>query len=334
MYQELDELTREQQRHLEDARHLWKVWSPLAKRREELAGSMGWKTVKDREYLTRYWHDADSGGKKMVSLGPRSPATEKAKADFERERAEIDASLSALQPRLAGLGRVGRALRVGRLETPAADVLREIWKADLLGNGVIIIGSAVVHLYEAAASVLLPRSILPDEGLDLTVLGTVDLDLDDVLRILRRADKSFRRVADRTFRSREGLQVDVLPFDQVRSFYERLPGPDDRQRHVLDDALRTQPAQEIAVARDGLPVPMAGLDPRAFAVLKYARAEFDPERNRNAAEVDREQAFAVGTIVQNYWRQEFDAEWLEAFPGLAERIGAESPMRSPSFFGP
>jgi hypothetical protein len=332
MDQAFEQLTREQRRHLEDARQLWKVWSPLAKRREELAGAVAWKTVRDREYLTRYWHDGDTGEKKMTSLGPRSPATEKAKADFERERAEVDASLAALKPRLEGLGRVGRALRVGRLETPAADALREFWKADLLGSGVIVIGSSVVHLYEAAASVLLPRSILPEADLDLTVLDKLDLDLDDVLRILRRADKSFRRIADRTFCCREGFQIDVMPFDQVRSFYERLPGLEEHQLHVLDDVLRTPPVQEIAVARDGLPVPMAGLDPRSFAVLKYVRAEFDTRRNRNAAEIDREQAFAVGTIVQNYWRDEFEPEWLEAFPGLAEGTGAESPMRGPGFF--
>ena len=84
----------------------------------------------------------------------------------------------------------------------------------------------------------------------------------------------------------------------------------------IDDVLGLPPVRAVGVGRDGLPVRMVGLDPRAFAILKYARAEFDPERGRNAAEIDRDQALVVGALVGRYWRHEFDPEWLEAFPGL------------------
>jgi hypothetical protein len=327
------DLTREQRRHLEDARELWETWAPLTKRREALTGAVAWKTVKDRQYLVRYWHDGDTGDKRMTSLGARSPETEEAKLKFERDRVEVDRALANLKPRIDGLARVGRALRVGRLETIAADVLREVWRADLLGTGLMIVGSAAIHLYEASASVLVPQAIVPAGDLDLTILHHSGPGVDDLARILRRADKTFRPVRDFAFANADGFRVDVVPLDRMRSFYSSLGDLTSEQHHVLDNALDLPPVHAVGVARDGLPVPMAGLDPRSFSLLKYVRAEFDQDRTRNAAEIDRDQAFAIGAIVANYWRQEFDPEWLEAFPWLAEQIGVASPEdRGPQFF--
>jgi hypothetical protein len=327
------DLTREQRRHLEDARELWEAWAPLTKRREALTGAIAWKTVKERQYLVRYWQDVDIGEKRMTSLGARSPETEEAKLKFERDRVEVDAALAKLRPRLHGLARVGRALRVGRLETIAADVLREVWKADLLGTGLMVVGSSAIHLYEASASVLVPQAIIPAGDLDLTILDHSGPGVDDLARILRRADKTFRPVRDLSFANADGFRVEVVPLDRMRSFYSSLGDLTSEQYRVLDSALDLPPVHAVGVARDGLPVPMAGLDPRAFSLLKYVRAGFDQDRSRNAAEIDRDQAFAVGAIVANYWRQEFESEWLEAFPGLAEQIGAESPEDTgPRFF--
>jgi hypothetical protein len=327
------DLNREQRRHLEDVREFWESWAPMTKRREDLAGALAWKTVKDRQYLVRYWHDRDTGEKRMTSLGARSPETEAAKAKFEQERLEVDASLGRLKQRLELLARVGRALRVGRLETPAADVLREVWLADVLGNGLMIAGSAAIHLYEASASVLVPQAIVPSGDLDLMILDRDAGDLDDLQRIIRRADKSFRRVGDMSFTNADGFRVDMFARDQVRRFYSRLNLLTDDQHCVVGEAFDLPPVHAVGVARDGLPVPMAGLDPRSFSLLKFVRGQYDEDRSRNAGKIDCDQAFAVGAIVAHFWRQEFEPEWLEAFPNFAEHVGAESPHAGgPRFF--
>jgi hypothetical protein len=331
---QFSDMTREQRRHLEDARELWEVWAPLAKRRDELAGAAGWKTVGDRQYLVRYWQDEDTGDKRMTSLGPRSPETEKQKNEFERDRAQVDASLAKLKPRLDGLARVGRALRVGRLEKTPADVLRQLWRAELLGSDLMIVGSAAIHLYEATAGVLAPQALLPEGDLDLAVVSRSGVEEDDLLRILRRADKTFRRgVRDTSFANADGFRVELTSLVEMRSFFSGLRHLSSEQHDVIDDVLGLPPVRAVGVGRDGLPVRMVGLDPRAFAILKYARAEFDQERGRNAAEIDRDQALVVGALVGRYWRHEFDPEWLEAFPGLAEGIDADSPDHGgPRFF--
>lgn len=319
------ELDREQRRHLEDARELWAVWAPLARRRDELAGALGWKTVKGRQYLTHYWHDGDTGEKRMMSLGPRSEEAEKRKEEWERERREVDLAIARLKPRLDALGRVGRALRVGRLETAGAEVLRQVWRAGMLGNDLVIVGSAAVHLYEASAGVLVPQAVMPEGDLDLAAAERRP-DHDELLRVLRRADKSFRgRASDYSFANRDGFRVDVLSLSDMRTFFTALPDISSGQERVLAEAFALPTVEAIGVARDGFPVPMYGLDPRTFALLKYVRAEFDLDRHRNAAEIDRDQAFAVGALVARYWRHEFDPEWFDAFPGLAEGLEASGP---------
>jgi hypothetical protein len=328
----LADLDREQKRHIEDARELWRTWTELSQRRDDLAGALAWKTVKGREYLVHYRNDEDTGDKRMTSLGPRSEETEKRKSEWERDREAVDAAIAKLKPRLESLGRVSRALRLGRLETAAADVLRELHRAGTLGSSLIMGGSAVMHLYEASAGALVPNSVLPHGDLDLMIVDEA-VDRDDLVRFLRRADRGFRPRDTLTFATTEGFRVDFFPESTLRAFYSRMPDLSSDQRRVIDEAFNLPPVHAVGVARDGLPVPMVGIDPRSFAVLKFARAEFDPDRDRNPAEIDRDQAFVIAALVGRYWRHEFDPSWLEAFPGLAEGFTGEAPEdRGPRFF--
>jgi hypothetical protein len=333
--QALVELSREQRRHLEDVRELWDVWAPLAQERDELTGALAWKVVKGREYLVRYWNDADVGDKRMNSLGPRSPETEAKKTDFERRRAIVAASMARLKGRLDALARVGKALRVGRLETPAANVLRQFWRADMLGTDLMVAGSAVIHLYEASVGVRIPQIIVPEGDLDLLMVGGGRLDLDDIERVVRRADTTYSWQRDRkSLGNDDGFRVDIIDRDALRSTLVDLSSDlSSEQCRALDAVFELPPVKAIAVGRDGMPVPMVGIDPRCFTLLKFVRAEFDPERHRKSAEIDREQAIAVGTLVERRRRERFEPEWLEAFPELARQLGHEDPDNErPAFF--
>jgi hypothetical protein len=328
------ELSREQRRHLEDVRELWDAWSKLAQKRDGLAGAMAWKQVKGRDYLVRYWNDEDVGDKRMTSLGPRSPETEATKVEFERNRAAVDGSLAQLKGRLEALARVGKALRVGRLETPASDVLRQFWRADMLGTDLMVAGSAAIHLYEASAGVRVPQAIVPEGDLDLLMVGGGRLDPDDIERVARRADKTFRWQRDRkSLSNSDGFRIDIIDRGALHSTLADLSDLSSEQRSALDAVFELPPVNAIAVGRDGMPVPMVGIDPRCFTLLKFVRAEFDWKRSGNASQVDREQAIAVGTLVERHWRERFEPEWLEPFPEFARSLGHEDPdSRGPAFF--
>jgi hypothetical protein len=128
----------------------------------------------------------------MNSLGRQSPETEKKKADFDRGRAEVDKAAEEMERDLEPLIRVGRPLRIGRLESTAGDVLRELARQELLGPRLFVIGIAAMPLYEASAGAMLPMAIMPHGDLDL--LSSVDSRqeaMEDLLPVILRVDKSF-----------------------------------------------------------------------------------------------------------------------------------------------
>jgi hypothetical protein len=171
----------------------------------------------------------------MGSLGRRSAETEEKKADFELGRAEVDKVMAELKRDLDPLIRVGRALRIGRLEPIAGDVLRELARQELLGPKLMVIGSAAMHLYDASAGALLPRSIIPEGDLDLLSSAESRREgLEEVLPVLRRADKSFAiHGPSQTARNDRGFRVHMHTRRSLVRSIDRLGEASEEQLLVL-----------------------------------------------------------------------------------------------------
>jgi hypothetical protein len=320
-------MDRAQIRHLEDAREMWDRYDFVMTLQEQFRGAMGWKKVGPHEYLTTYWTDPVTGKKQMNSLGRRSPETEKKKADFDRGRAEVDKAAEEMERDLEPLIRVGRALRIGRLEPIAGDVLRELARKELLGPKLMVIGSAAMPLYEASAGAMLPMAIMPHGDMDL--LSSTDSRqeaLEDLLPVILRADKSFAlHGPSRSIRNNRGFRVDLHTRRSLLRSIDRLEGASEEQLSVLHSLVGLEPVSAVAIAQDGAPVGMTGMDPRAFAIMKYARASLDPERDGAAARLAKDQAFAVGRLVIRFGARPFEDHHLAAFPAFAEAIETGDP---------
>ncbi|SIO52533.1 Nucleotidyltransferase [Bradyrhizobium erythrophlei] len=321
-------MDRAQIRHLEDAREMWDRYEFVMTLQEQFRGAMGWKTVGAHEYLTTYWTDPVTGKKQMNSLGRRSPVTEKKKADFDRGRAEVDKAAAEMKQELEPLIRVGRALRIGRLESIAGDVLRELAANELLGPKLMVIGSAAMSLYEASAGAMLPMAIRTQGDLDL--LSSADSrweTLEELLQIILRADKSFALVEDPvpSLRNARGFRVDLHTRRSLVRSIDQLDGPSEEQLSVLHSLLDLEPVSAVTIAQDGAPVGMTGMDPRAFAITKYALATLDPDRDGATARLAKDQAFAVGRLVMRFGSRPFEDHHLAAFPAFAESIETGDP---------
>jgi hypothetical protein len=325
-----------QLRHLDDVSEFWERYDFLTSLQEKFHGAMGWKTVKGAEYLTMYWTDS-AGKKHMRSEGRRSPETEKKKADFDVGRAEVDKVVAEIQDDLEPLVRVGKALKVGRLEPIAADVMRELARHELLGPRLMVIGSTAMHLYEASAGAFLPRSILAEGDLDLLSTGEALSDVfEDLLPVLLRADKSFELLTGAMAINKRGYRVHLHTHRSLRGAIEELSDASEEQISVLCSLLDMEPASAATVARDGSPVGMVGMDPRAFALTKHALATLD-DQDGAAARMAADQAYAVGRLVMKFGAKQFEAEHLEVFPNFAEQIDVGDPEAAAvvrKFFGP
>jgi hypothetical protein len=320
-------MDRAQIRHLEDAREMWDRYEFVMTLQEQFRGAMGWKTVGAHEYLTTYWTDPVTGKKQMNSLGRRSPETEKKKADFDLGRAEVDKAAAEMERELEPLLRVGRALRIGRLEPIAGDVLRELARQELLGPKLLVIGSAAMSLYEASAGAMLPMAIRTQGDLDL--LSSADSHqeaMEDLLPVIQRADKSFAiHGSPRSIRNDRGFHVDLHTRRSLLQSIEQLDDASEEQLSVLRSLVDLEPVSAVTIARDGAPVGMTGMDPRAFAIMKFALASLDPGRGGAASRLAKDQAFAVGRLVMRYGSRPFEDEHLAAFPAFAESIETGDP---------
>jgi hypothetical protein len=332
-------MDRSQIRHLEDVRELWARYNSVAALQEKFRGAMGWKKVGSHEYLTTYWTDPATGKKHMGSLGRRSAETEKKKADFDRSRAEVDKVVAELKLELEPMVRVGRALRIGRLEPVAGDVLRELGKQELLGPKLFVIGSAAMHLYEASAGVLLPRSIIPEGDLDLLSSAQSRQEgLEELLPIIQRADKSFAlHASSKAARNDRGFRIHMHTRRSLLRSIDRLDGASDEHLSVLHSLIDLEPVSAVAIARDGAPTGMTGMDPRTFAITKYALASLNSDRDGAAIRLAKDQAFAIGRLVMRFGSRPFEDYQLAAFPAFAESIETGDPETAETvgkFFGP
>jgi hypothetical protein len=228
---------------------------------------------------------------------------------------------------LEPLIRVGRALRIGRLEPIAGDVLRELARKELLGPKLMVIGSAAMPLYEASAGALLPRSLVAEGDLDLMSSAESRQEtMEALLPVVRRADKSFTlHGPSRSIRTDKGFRVHIHCRRSIGRAIDHLDGASDEQVSVLQEMIRLEPVSAVAIARDGTPVGMTGMDPRAFALTKHAMACLDPDRDGPALRMAKDQAYAVGRLVQRFGSRPFDANQLSAFPAFAESIETGDP---------
>jgi hypothetical protein len=314
-------------RHLEDVREFWERYDFLTSLQEKFHGTMGWKTVKGAEYLTRYWTDPDTGKKNMRSLGRRSPETEKQKDVFDQSRREVDKVVAEIKDDLEPIVRVGKALKIGRLDPTAADVLREFARQELLGPRLMVIGSAAMHLHEAAAGAFMPRAIMTEGDLDLLSTATTASEaFEELLPLLRRADKSFELDRDVTVVSNNrGYRVHLHTHRSLHKSIEELGKGSEAQISILCSLLDMAPVSAATVARDGSPVGMVGIDPRALALTKHALATLDPNREGAAARLANDQAYAIGRLVMKFGAKQFEQEHLEAFPAFADQIDVGDP---------
>jgi hypothetical protein len=320
-------MDRAQIRHLEDVREFWARYDSVTSLQEQFRGAMGWKKVGNAEYLSTYWTDPSTGKKHMGTLGRRSPETEKKKADFDRGRAEVDKVAAELKQDLDPLVRVGRALRIGRLEPAAGDVLRELGRKEMLGPRLYVIGSAAMHLFEASAGALMPRSIIPDGDLDLLSSAASRREaLEELLPVIQRADKTFTlHGGSKTARNSGGFRVHLHTRRSLRNAIDGLEGASEEQAAALHALLDMEPVSAVAIARDGVPVGMTGMDPRAFAITKHALAGLDPDRDGAAMRLANDQAFATGRLVMRFGSKPFEDDLLAAFPAFAESIETGDP---------
>jgi hypothetical protein len=315
------ELTGSQQQVYRGAVELYQAYLEAVSQNRLLKGGMHWKKIRGREYLYRYRDRYGHGG----SLGPRSESTARLYDDFARHRQEVTALLKAQRLRLKEQARFCRAALIHRIPSAAAKILRRLEQHELEGN-LLVIGTAAIYAYEFAAGVFLAgsgsRDLLVNAGHSLTLSGNGQMSRDDLLRVLRRADRSMAPVAGEGCRAanRDGFLVKLLKSEARwpgRQKAITVPGarePLPPEAGHLQYLTASPKLSQVVIGHDGGPATMTVPDPRAFA-LHHLWLSQQQDREELKRTRDWRQALAVADLVLRYLPQyDFSSSELDMFP--------------------
>jgi hypothetical protein len=183
--------------------------------------------------LTFLFKNLDARGNGRV-IGLRSPDTEATPKAARRRKTELKERLASLRVRLAEHARLANALRIARVPTTTAAVLRVLNRAGLLGA--IVVGTNALYDYEAAcgvhfdSSVMQTGDVLWEARSRLTLASSVRGA--DLIGLLPQADQSFEPARARSFRApnRDGFMVNLLkplPKDVIHDDGHKGIGADD-----------------------------------------------------------------------------------------------------------
>lgn len=323
------ELDNDQRRELVNTRQRLQAYQTLDARVAGFRGSMVWAESKGTQYLARSSYDK-AGIRRQRSLGARSPATEQMKAEFDRGRAQAQASFKEIAASMDRQAAINRAIGLGRVPLTGARIIRAIDRAGLLGAGIRVVGTNAIFAYEAAAGVAVDPGLTTTGDLDFlmdTRSGLRFVVSDEVsdrslMTVLRTVDKSFER-SKQTFRAQndQGYMVDLIkpmraaPWGDKRHSVGDVDG--DLTAAEIEGLVwleNAPPFEAVAIDEKGYPVKIVAPDPRVWAAHKLwvsQRSDRDPVKKRR----DEDQAGVVAEIVKTHLPHlMFDASQLLMLP--------------------
>jgi hypothetical protein len=314
---------------------LYQASLDTARQARDFQGGMHWKQIRGREYLYRYWDRLGHG----ESLGPRSEMTDKIFAGFAHRRREVMGRLRDQRQRLVEQARLCRAAQLPRVDRTAAKILRRLEQQDL-GRNLLVIGSAALAAYEFAAEVFLAEPRAGSRGRpfprSLSLAGDGRISWEELLRLLRRADRSFAPGPEGGCQAvnRDGFLVRLLKPEARPGRLKTLTVPGAREplppeAGNLQHLVASPKFSQVVVGQDGSPATLVAPDPRAFALNRLWLSQ---QEDRGAARRARDlhQALAVATLTLRHLPQyDFSSSELEMFP-REFRLEAEGSGEEPT----
>lgn len=209
-------------RQLDEAIGIFSEYRRVRALAQPYAGSsMYWKRDGTREYLVQ----TRPGVRSNERLGLRSEATERLFADYMAPKLALEGQLQSLREALVEAEYQNKGRRVGRTPGIVVAVLRALDDAGL-HDRVTVWGAHALLAYEVAARVRVgparsPRlepDGFPDWGRCLTLLTPLPGLDDPALLALKRADRTFERVA-----GPEAVAVNARGFTVQFASDEALP---------------------------------------------------------------------------------------------------------------
>jgi hypothetical protein len=286
-----------------------------------LKGGMHWKKIKGKDYLYKY-RDRYGNGE---SLGPRSPETERRFTEFGRERHELATLLASHREELATAARFCRAALIHRVPELVIKIVRRLEMDGLMGAAVTVIGTHALNAYEFAAGVFIdvPKGspFWSGAAQKLTLAAARPISADDLLRLLRQADRSFQPLHGNGFQAvnKAGFLVRLARPPALRvqtkaASHDALVPAVPAESGDLAALLLAPGFSQVVIGKRGTPATLVVPDPRALALHKLWLSQQE-DREPAKRSQDRAQAMVLAEMILRYLPQYyFFSSQLNLFP--------------------
>lgn len=257
---------------------LWKARIRAARDTAALKGSMAWATAKGRHYLVRAFYDPDTGRRRQMSLGLRTPETEATMTAYETDRVEAEARLAELDAALEARRALHLSLGLARLPLAAAKVLRGLDRLGLFETGLRVVGGAALLAYEGGSGRRLAEAdfdAMAEIRLGLRLMSATPIPPRRLVDALARIDHGFRADGPAAAVDAKGFRVAWIapPEPSMRRPARRAvpeTGAIELERHAWYAGASTREAMVIDTR--GAALRIVTLDPRVFAAADLWRA--------------------------------------------------------------
>ncbi len=306
-----------------------------AEAKHSYGGSMKFEQRGDAEYLIRRPYSSST----RKSFGRRSPETEAKLDAFLARKSRVEEQIKSLREQLEDRSPVLRARGLGRVPHLTARVIRRLDELGWLGTSLIVLGTNALFAYEAKAAVRIEPGLLATGDVDILfdarrrLIMSGDAKERGLVGALQAVDRSFRRAGGRTCTAanKDGYMVDLIePQDHGRIMQQgqaRLSDdPNDLVATTTDSSrwlLNAPKFEAIAFDDRGLPLRIATLDPRVFALQKQWIVENDPTRDPAKKIRDEKQANLVARIATRHLGLKFEDTVLSGLPGAFRDLAAK-----------
>lgn len=315
------ELSNEQRRQLTDAQQLYAAWRPLAIERDTRQ-RLYWNTSKGIRYL----YSKRAGV--PAPVGRETPELAAMKAEHDARGERLRHLIKPLAARIDQMAPVNRALRIGRLPTLPARILRKLDDRGLLGDDIIVAGTNALYAYEAAAGVLIGGEFLATSDADLLWDSRRSLQLavgkighDGLMGLLRGIDDTFEAHYGFNATNSDGYIVDLI-MPASDGLPTRLGHGPDLEATPMEGAqwLLDSPRFEyVLVAGDGIPLRIVAPEPRTYALHKLWLSRVESRQPLKRPR-DRDQARLVAQIARTFLGLSFDVAAMPWAPPELTRL--------------
>ncbi|MCK5881389.1 MAG: hypothetical protein KAG18_05885 [Sinobacterium sp.] len=328
--QDMMVFSAEQSRVMVNASHHYEQYLQIEREREKAPAWMSWRPSGGKNYLRQ----ADRKGNR-TSLGVESAETLKIFEDFERKNAALKQQREDINAKLSEQAAIMKALRMSRMPSAFAKVIRAYDVHGVLGNYLWVAGTHAIYAYESLSAHWLDSSLAATEDLDFVWSETkseivaVNPPPRNLLGTLKAIDNTFTVNTENRFqvRNSKGLMIDF-----ITTINGENTTPVETLKpigiHGQEWLQLLPPVSATVIDTNGLPVRLVAPHPALFALHKLWISTM-PERNRLKVAKDKAQAMAVIDLITNAMPQfAFTNEFVELLPAelkeIYEDLGIES----------